>query len=367
MNGTTAPPLDLPRFSVRLSQELDPHQCIDLAVAAEASGFASLWFAENPLHRGILPAVSACAMKTLRIGIGIGIVNPYQHHPTQIAQEFAALDELAQGRIRLGIGSGIGTQIARLGFAYRPLPALTDATHIVRALLRGERLTYSGSAFSAEGVALGFRVSRPDMAIYLAAMGDRSLALCGRIADGLIVSNLCPPGYSERAVAITQGSAAAGGRPPLDIVQYVPCVPRPDRAEASHTAKAAIGGMLNALWPSGEDWPAMRETIVRHSGIGKAEFVAALARLRAGEAAEAVLDDRFIAAFAIAGTAADCLSQAASYRRAGVHELALTFAGTQPACRHGLSRRRLAVALLLMTTKQLSLRAKRSNLQQCTD
>jgi len=43
-----------------------------------------------------------------------------------------------------------------------------------------------------------------------------------------------------------------------------------------------------------------------------------------------VLDDRFIAAFAIAGTAEECLAQAAQYRRAGVAELVLTFGGPQP-------------------------------------
>jgi 5,10-methylenetetrahydromethanopterin reductase len=324
------PPVALPRIGVRLHQGLDPHQCIELALLAEANGFASLWFAENPFHRGILPTISACAIRTDRIGIGIGIVNPYQHHPTLIAMEFGALDELAKGRALLGVGSGIGAEIARMGFTYRPLAALTDTIHILRALLRGDELTYRGPVFSVDRVALGFRPPRPEMPIYLASMGDRSLALCGRLADGLIVSNLCPPGYTERAVAITQGSAAAAGRPPLAVVQYVPCAVRPDREEARHLAKTAIGAMLTTFWPAGE-WPEPRERIVQHSGIAKPEFAAALDRLRRGEPAGSVLDDRFIKAFAIAGTAEDCLAQAVGYGRAGVGELALTFAGTQPA------------------------------------
>src|SRR5438093_497618 len=121
--------LELPRIGIRLPQELDPHGAIELAVAAEASGFAALWFADDR-------------------------------------------------------------------------------------------------------VALHFRAPRPEMPIYLASMGDRSLELCGRLADGLIVSNMRPPGYSERAVGIVQGSAANAGRPPLAVVQYVPCAARPDRAAA---------------------------------------------------------------------------------------------------------------------------------------
>ena len=140
----------LPRLGVRLHGGLDPKTCVVLARCAEAHGYASLWFAENPTERGVFPAVSACVVATNHIRIGVGIVNPYTRHPTLIAMEFAALDELADGRALLGIGSGIGAQIERLGFRYRPFAAMEDAVHIVRALLGGERVNYQGRVFSAD-------------------------------------------------------------------------------------------------------------------------------------------------------------------------------------------------------------------------
>src|SRR5437899_1127606 len=76
---------------------------------------------------------------------------------------------------------------------------------------------------------LAFRPRCPQTPIYMAAMGDRSLALCGQIGDGLIVSNLCPPGYTARAVGIVEHAAAQASRPSPRVVQYVPCVARPDR------------------------------------------------------------------------------------------------------------------------------------------
>jgi hypothetical protein len=115
------------------------------------------------------------------------------------------------------------------------------------------------------------------------------------------------------------------------VVQYVPCVARPDRDAARRAAVVAIGETLVALWPAGGEWPALRETIVAESAIPKAEFVAALDRLRRGDPPQRVLDDRFIDAFAIAGTAEECLARAALYRRVGVGELVLTFVGSQPA------------------------------------
>ena len=91
-------------------------------------------------------------------------------------------------------------------------------------------------------------------------------------------------------------------RESFDIVQYLPCAARPDGAEAREIAKEAVGAMLIALWPTGNDWPAQRETIVRLSGIARPEMVGALDRLR---------DDLL-----------SC---------AGADELALSFAGPQPA------------------------------------
>lgn len=322
---------DLPRLGMRLSGGAPALACVELATLAERHGFASVWFAENPFARGALPAAAACALATRRLAIGLGVVNPYNRHPTLIAMEAGALDELAEGRARLGIGSGIGAAVRQMGQGYeRPLSAVREAIQIVRALLKGEAVTYRGRVFSIEGARLGYAPPRRDLPIFMAAMGDRSIALAGEIADGLIISNLCPLGYTERAVAILRAAAARSGRPRPEIVQYVPCLPGRDGAAARRLARHAIGEMLTALWPTGDAWPPWRETIVERSGIPRSEVAAALARLRAGEPAPQVLDERYVDAFAIAGTAEQCLERASAYRRAGADELALGFVGPQP-------------------------------------
>jgi alkanesulfonate monooxygenase SsuD/methylene tetrahydromethanopterin reductase-like flavin-dependent oxidoreductase (luciferase family) len=240
---------ELPEIGLRLHGGLDPRSCIELARSVETSGFASLWFAENPLQRGVVPTASVCAVMTQRLRIGLGIINVYSHHPTLIAMEFAALDELAEGRARLGIGSGIGRLIERMGFAWQPLAAMRDAIPIVRGMLAGEEVSYRGRVFSVDKARLGFRPRSPQTPIYMAAMGDRSLRLCGRLADGLIVSNMCPVGYTERAVAIANDAAAEAGRAPPAVVQYVPCAARPDREAAGQAAKAAIGEIPQGACP----------------------------------------------------------------------------------------------------------------------
>src|SRR6202021_2855235 len=105
----------LPKIAVRLHGGMAPQHCVAQARGAEAAGFAGVWFAENPFARAILPAAAACAVATASLQIGAGVFNPFNRHPSLIAMEIGALDELAGGRVRLGIGSGIGSAIERMG------------------------------------------------------------------------------------------------------------------------------------------------------------------------------------------------------------------------------------------------------------
>jgi 5,10-methylenetetrahydromethanopterin reductase len=319
--------VQFPALSLRLHGGVTPQQCVAQARAAEAAGFTGLWFAENPFARGILPAAAACATATRTLTIGAGVFNPYNRHPTLIAMDIGALDELAAGRVRLGIGSGIASAVERMGFAYdRPLTTLREAVAIVRALLRGEEVTHAGAAFQLHKVKLDYR-ARPDVPIFMAGRGERSLRACGEIADGLIVSNMCTAAFAADAVQTLHAAARAAGRARLpDVVQYLPCFPRADSGEAQRLATRAVADMLPGYWRVGQRLPAAKQALLAGSGIAEMEFAAAVARLDAGDPPEAVLDERYVAALTIAGNADDCRRQAATYAQAGVTELALTFA-----------------------------------------
>jgi 5,10-methylenetetrahydromethanopterin reductase len=322
----------LPKLAVRLHGGLPARQCVADAVAAEAAGFAAVWFAENPFNRGILPAASACAVATTTVEIGAGVFNPFNRHPSLIAMEIGALDELAGGRARLGIGSGIGSAVERMGFSYaRPLTAVAEAIAIVRALLRGEEVTRAGKVFTVERLKLDY-APRPDIAIFMAGRGDNSLRLAGEVADGVLLSNMCTLGFATHAAGLAREAARAAGRAGLPgVVQYMPCCPRPDRDDAMRAAKAAIGEMLPVYWALGGRLAAAKDAMLRGSAIDEAEFATAAQRLRAGEDAGQVLDDRFVSAFCIAGTAAECRAQLAACAAAGITEVALTFSGSTAA------------------------------------
>jgi len=330
--GRTIGAVTIPKLAIRLHGGLAPRRCVELAVAAETHGFSSVWFAENPFGRGVLPAASACAAATARLRIGIGVFNPFNRHPTLMAMEIGALDELSRGRAALGIGAGIAAQVERMGFGYdRPIGAVRDAFAIVRGLLRGETVTHEGRDFSATDVKLDFTPLRSDLPLFMAARGDQSLRLCGEVADGLMISNMCNPAFTAAAVGKIRASARAKGREaPFEVVQYVPCAVSDDADAAIRMAKDMVAAMLPVYWTLGDRFAPARAALARGSGISEAEFSAAVEELRIGTPAAEALDDRFIAAFALAGTPAQCIEQAAIYRDAGVTEIALAFGGAQP-------------------------------------
>ena len=220
-----------------------------------------------------------------------------------------------------------------MGFSYdRPLSAVRDALQIARPMLAGKEASYRGTVFSADRVRLGFAPLRYDLPIFVGAMGDRALRLCGELADGLIISNMCPPAYTARARELVRDGARAVGRAaPAEVVQYVPCAVRSDGKEAREAAKVAAGATLLAYWQLYQESPGVIAALLQYSRIDPEDFRRAMDRLAQGESARAVLDDRFVETYAIAGTVAECSEQCATYRRSGVTELALTFVGDDAA------------------------------------
>ncbi len=96
------------------SSETRPHrlrEAVALASGADAAGLENFWVAEHHFHDGgVCPSppvlLGACAAATRRIGLGAMVsVLPF-HRPIDVAEEYAMVDRISDGRLRLGIGSG---------------------------------------------------------------------------------------------------------------------------------------------------------------------------------------------------------------------------------------------------------------------
>ena len=75
--------------------------------AAEAMGYARVGIWDSPaLFREPWVTLAAVAQHTHHIALGTWVTNPLSRHPVITASAAATLDDLAPGRVYLGIGTG---------------------------------------------------------------------------------------------------------------------------------------------------------------------------------------------------------------------------------------------------------------------
>jgi alkanesulfonate monooxygenase SsuD/methylene tetrahydromethanopterin reductase-like flavin-dependent oxidoreductase (luciferase family) len=161
---------------------------------ADELGFDSLWvpdhfFIERP--KGTLipypeawTTMTALVLSTKRAQIGSMVLAAGFRHPALLAKMAGALQELADGRLVLGVGTGnmvIEHETFGLGFQGR-VGRFEEYLQILTALLRNERITLIGKHYHVEEARLLMDV--PPVPIWIAATGDRMLSLAARYASG---------------------------------------------------------------------------------------------------------------------------------------------------------------------------------------
>jgi 5,10-methylenetetrahydromethanopterin reductase len=327
---------DLPKISIRLDGSIPPQECVELAIAADKAGLSGVWFAENAFARGIWPAAAACAVATSRVHIHVGVFNPFNRHPTMMAMEVGALDELSNGRASISLGAGIMAASSKIGIdAEKPVPALRDALIILRALLNGEEINYIGQRFSAKKIKLDYK-PRSGIPIFLAGRGNLTIKLAGEAADGLLVSNMCSAGYAGRSAELMRSARSGAANVSAGVVvQYMPCITNGASLETFRDAKRIVGEMVPRFWALGQKVSSAKEALLLGTAISEDEFAEAANNINSGQDPADVLDQRYATAFSLYGTPEECVALARRYKAAGVDELALTFSG--PSARHEIA------------------------------
>ena len=234
-----------------------------IAIGREADrlGFDSAWVAEA--YGSDSPSVLAwLGAQTTRIGLGSAVMQIPARTPAMTAMTAATIDTLSGGRFRLGLGVS-GPQVSEgwHGVPFRhPLGRTRDYVEIVRAALRRDTVSHEGPHYPlplpggpGKALKLAARPVRPDIPIYLAAVGPRNLELTGEIADGWLSIFFSPEHASELLATIASGRRKAGKGAPdnpmdgFDVVATTPVVLVDDVAVAADYVRdycaLYIGGM----------------------------------------------------------------------------------------------------------------------------
>ncbi|MGO4689405.1 LLM class flavin-dependent oxidoreductase [Glaciibacter sp. 2TAF33] len=274
--------------------------------SAEELGFDHAWtydhlswrtLADQPWHATV-PTLTAAAMVTSRIGLGTFVSTPNFRHPVPFAKEVATVDDIANGRFLLGIGSGgTGFDAFVLGHAeYSPAQRHERFAEFVAGLdvlLRHEPpgeagepalsngISFTGSWFSAAGARMvGKPVQQPRVPFVIAANGPKGLRLVTEFGAGWVTTGKDGAVGEEwwSAVRSLAGrlddAASASGREPASIDRYLSLDSGGSYSLQSIDAfddavgRAAELGFTDVIshWPRADGVYAGRESVLEQVG-----------------------------------------------------------------------------------------------------
>ena len=285
---------------------------------AEDRGFEAVWQAESRLVREATVPMAAFAAVTSRLKVGSGVVNNWTRNVGLLASTFVTLDDLAPGRVLLGIGAWWEPLATKVGVQRRrPLTAMREMVEVVRRLIAMENVTFHGEFVDVEDIEIdivhGDRSPR-EVPIYVGATGMRMMELAGEIGDGVLLNYLVGPKYNATALEHLAIGATRGGRDvtDLDRPQLVVCSLDDDRERALDRARELVTQYLG-----------QQPHIMKASGVdpGLLEEIGKVLTWPAGpeeiEKAMVLVPDEVVQMITASGTPDECRAKVREYVEAG--------------------------------------------------
>ncbi|MEA2176711.1 MAG: hypothetical protein QOG77_8 [Solirubrobacteraceae bacterium] len=216
------------RISVGLPQYLSdepPDVVWRYAARAEELGFAGLWTVDSvpggatsrvPALEG-LHVLSAAAVVTRTIGLGVSVIVLPARNPAQLARELATIDQLSGGRLTVGVGVGRADPVATsLGFPEdRRVRRLVENLEVMRALWAQDDVSFDGELYRFAGVTIEPKpVQRPGPPVWFGAGAERALRRAARLGDGWMGAGSSTSAAFAEQVGILAGALRGEGRDP---------------------------------------------------------------------------------------------------------------------------------------------------------
>ncbi len=330
------------RLGLNLGYWGGPNDADNLALAQEADrlGYAVCWAAEA--YGSDVPTVLAwVAAHTRQIDVGAAVMQIPARSPAMTAMTAATLDTLSGGRFRLGLGVS-GPQVSEgwhgVRFA-KPLGRTREYVEIVRMALSRQRVSYAGEHFTlplpdgpGKPLHLTVRTVRKHIPVYLAAVGPKSLALAGEIADGWLAIFFSPEHAALSLDPIRQARQGAGAGQDGDAMAGFDVVPTVGVSIDTDVARAAdalrgytalyVGGM-------GSRQQNFYNALVRRMGFEQAaQTVQDLFLDQQPREAAAALPVELIDATSLLGDRARIAERIQAYAEVGVTTLSVSPAAT---------------------------------------
>jgi 5,10-methylenetetrahydromethanopterin reductase len=197
-------------FGVRFPPCGSARATANAVALSERKGFDVAWIADSQLlWRDVFATMALAATATERITLATAVTNFVTRHPSVVASGVNTVNELAPGRVILGVGTG-DSSVKPLSMRPSRLAEMRDGITMVRTLLADEFQDYGERRAR-------LRAPVAPVPVHIAASGPRSLRMAGEIADGVLTL----AGISPETMAGTRDAVAAGagvaGRDVTDV------------------------------------------------------------------------------------------------------------------------------------------------------
>lgn len=217
-------------LGVHLGERFTLDETWAVADIADKAGFDSLWVAEGRLTRDAIGIMALLGDRTSNVRIGSGVVNNKTRNAALMAVTFKTLDEIAPGRIILGIGAWWEPLASKVGVPVRkPVTAMREYVGVLKSFFANDEVSMNGEFVQMDGVRFDrmYAENEPvDIPVYAGAVGPRMLELSGEIMDGAYLDFLLPVSYlTETALpSIKRGLAKrADSSGDFDVTQIIAC------------------------------------------------------------------------------------------------------------------------------------------------
>jgi len=175
-------------------------EILEQIVWAENNGFDDVWLSEHHFAPdGYLPSplamAAAIAAKTKRIRIATGVLQLPFNNPVRVAEDVATVDIISGGRFELGVGAAYRPEeFDGFGVPFRQRARRTnESLEIIRRLLEGETLTFTGRHYQIANVRLAPQpLQEPRPPIWIGAITPASLKARAAHVDGLMMVGFTP-------------------------------------------------------------------------------------------------------------------------------------------------------------------------------
>lgn len=297
---------------------LDAHSfsdLIDLAKQAEDASFHSVWATE--LYRTSFQQLSAVAQATKNIKLGTAVALAFVRSPLVTALTSLDVDEISNGRLILGLGTGAkrtNESWHSVNFG-KPVTRIKECIPAIRLILNKSHtdspVIYSGEYYNInmKGYRRSFKPLRTNIPIYLAGVGRNMTQASAEVADGYIGHVVCSLRYIKEVLAesINTGLKNSGrDRKDFTIASIMTCAISDKKEEGIRAARATI-----AFYATVRPY----ESPFKLHGFEK-EITKIREAFLKGDARSMIasVSDEMVEAFAVVGTADECRRKIDEYR-----------------------------------------------------